>query len=1174
MKKASNATSGFLNLRFLFACFLCLCGLSLAVVSFAGGKHSRQAPPPPADPTPASGTISAANPTLSYSDGPFVVSNATGQAGPPDCTVPMSCSDFTLTVAVNDPSKQVRVSVGWPVSAADFDVYVYSDPPTNTTLAGTSASSADPEVVILPASNATYTIRVVPFAPAGQTYTTTVTLEDKPSVPVAGNAPPPRYQNYPPNPADLPGAGSAGEPSIGVDWNPNIASLKNITPTTPGTPPRNGIRLNTAGVAFFTANLNEFRVNFDDCSSPAHNLWEDVTNATESVTTLDPIGFVDHQLPGETGPAANGTGLGRIFQSQLAGASSITSFSDDDGNTYTQSQGSGQPAGVDHQTLGGGPYAPTNPNSVPPVVEPLHTYPHQIYYASQDIGTAFAARSDDGGLTFGPGVPIYNITQCGGLHGHVKAGPDGTVYIPNKSCGSNVGVAVSRDNGVTWTVKTIPGSTPGSTDPSVGIGADNTLYIGYQNGDGHPHIAVSTNHGDTFNDVDVSQGIIAHAVFPEVVAGDGDRAAFGFLGTSEGNGSPDDINNFRGVWYYYIATTVDRGQTYTLVNANGNDPVQIGSVCTAGTTCGADRNLLDFADLQIDKEGRVLLAYADGCLPPGCDASTAAKHDPPYNESRAALSSILRQSGGPRLLSAHDADANCGGNPLVCAATAPGAPRVESVARGTDGVVHLNWSEPDNGGSPLTGYNVYRKDSATNTYALLATVTLGCPACKTSYDDATATNSALTYTYEVTALNATGESPACGEFPAGVAAPIQSPCLVPGITILTDPAGDDTGMGVPPGADLLSVQLAQPLAPDGIPRLVFTINTNNGQSPQPSGSAWYVAMQITDGANTTFKAVRMAWKATSPTTPVFESYTPAANTSGGVDGRFVTAGSEVPAESGSYTAPFNKIVIVVKASDLGLSPGSNITGFVSGVEQSTNVNDPGVSPGAADLLDMAPDSLTYTGNYTVQDNSACLQNLAPVAALDADPLSGDPPLLVTFSPSGTDPDTGDTIASYTIDFGDGSSKTTMNCAAQCPTIQHTYQSNGHFHATATVKDNHGLISSNVAGVEIEVELPLDNVVSRKKHGGAGTFNISLVPNTQTGAIKIECRTEGTGYNIIFTFGNEFNVTGKASSKPTVSNGGTVSSHNRGPNAHQYQVHLTNVPNAQRHTITVNGIPGN
>lgn len=76
---------------------------------------------------------------------------------------------------------------------------------------------------------------------------------------------------------------SAGEPSIGIDWNPNLATLSHE-------------KVNTGGVAFFTANLNEYRVSFDDCPSPAKALWQDVTNATEGATTLDPIGFVDRLL--------------------------------------------------------------------------------------------------------------------------------------------------------------------------------------------------------------------------------------------------------------------------------------------------------------------------------------------------------------------------------------------------------------------------------------------------------------------------------------------------------------------------------------------------------------------------------------------------------------------------------------------------------------------------------------------------------------------------------------------------------------------------------------------------------------------------------------------------------------------------------------------------------------
>ncbi len=107
------------------------------------------------------------------------------------------------------------------------------------------------------------------------------------------------------------------------------------------------------------------------------------------------------------------------------------------------------------------------------------------------------------------------------------------------------------------------------------------------------------------------------------------------------------------------------------------------------------------------------------------------------------------------------------------------------------GNVHLAWSEPDNGGSPLTGYNVYRRTDPGSYGAPLATVTLGCPACKTTYDDTTAA-AGVTYFYKVTALNATGQSTNCGEFPVGAPVVAETPCELPGITVQEDPIGDNT----------------------------------------------------------------------------------------------------------------------------------------------------------------------------------------------------------------------------------------------------------------------------------------------------------------------------------------------------------------------------------------------
>ena len=84
-------------------------------------------------------------------------------------------------------------------------------------------------------------------------------------------------------------------------------------------------------------------------------------------------------------------------------------------------------------------------------------------------------------------------------------------------------------------MRTVPGSTNGDWDPSVGTGANNTVYLGYGDGDGHPKVSVSHDHGATWGstrDVGVPFGI-KHTAFPAMVAGDDDRAAFAFLGSSE-----------------------------------------------------------------------------------------------------------------------------------------------------------------------------------------------------------------------------------------------------------------------------------------------------------------------------------------------------------------------------------------------------------------------------------------------------------------------------------------------------------------------------------------------------------------------------------------------------------------------------------------------------------------
>ncbi|MCW2777260.1 MAG: hypothetical protein JWN17_985 [Frankiales bacterium] len=564
--------------------------------------------------TPAAGTVSATSPTLTYTSGPFTVSNATGNAGTVDCSAPNSCDDFALTVATPADyatGHTLKVSTAWTGAAADFDVYLLDSAGHEV---ASAATSANPEVILTVPTAGAYTVRVVPFTVAGDSFTTTVSLAGTPAAPAPSTVAAPVYSNHP-APATLPDVHNAGEPSIGYDRK--------------------------TGAAMYQASLSTYRATFDDATAPATASFADVSaNAASgcpggSTTSLDPI-------------LATEPTTGRTIESQLLdvrAAGSLSCVTGDAGKTWSTSQGGGLNSAVDHQTLGWGPYAPGG-------VAALRTSPSELYYCSQDIADASCSTSSDGGTTFTPAVPMYTLQSCGGLHGHVKVGPDGTAYVPNKSCNGHPAVVVSQDNGLTWAIRPVPGGTSGDSDPSVAVAKDGTVYLGWNGADNHPYTAVSHDKGVTWTDVqDVGAQLgIVNTAFPAAVAGDGDRAAVAFVGTTTpGNSQETDV--FQGVWHLYVMSTFDGGKSWTTSDATGADPVQRGSICTAGTTCGTDRNLLDFIDATVDDKGRVLVGYADGCIAACVTTATPTATTTGYRD---AYATIARLSSGLTLYAAND----------------------------------------------------------------------------------------------------------------------------------------------------------------------------------------------------------------------------------------------------------------------------------------------------------------------------------------------------------------------------------------------------------------------------------------------------------------------------------------------------------------------------------------
>lgn len=319
---------------------------------------------------PASGSISAgATNTVDFA---AIAGGTVTNVGIQDVCPPAMCDNYDLTIVLPAPAAtfyqtntaKLSIKYTWTSSVAtDLDVFAISPrasdygpgSPDNT-----STGPGEEDLTITDPIEGVWHIRSVASTaplPTGAHAVITLTTAPKPTSPPPPPPPPgaPAFINYPapnscpvpaltpPPPGCLqPALGStsasehaAGEPSIGVDWN--------------------------TGKTFIEAGNHTLRVTFDDTVKPATATWEDKRSPFARVS-LDPILFTDDGRMG---------GTNRTFSSQLNGVTSELSFTDDDGNNWSPTQGSGQPAGVDHQTVGGGPYASPAPA--------VSTYPHAIY---------------------------------------------------------------------------------------------------------------------------------------------------------------------------------------------------------------------------------------------------------------------------------------------------------------------------------------------------------------------------------------------------------------------------------------------------------------------------------------------------------------------------------------------------------------------------------------------------------------------------------------------------------------------------------------------------------------------------------------------------------------------------------------------------------------------------
>jgi PKD repeat protein len=100
----------------------------------------------------------------------------------------------------------------------------------------------------------------------------------------------------------------------------------------------------------------------------------------------------------------------------------------------------------------------------------------------------------------------------------------------------------------------------------------------------------------------------------------------------------------------------------------------------------------------------------------------------------------------------------------------------------------------------------------------------------------------------------------------------------------------------------------------------------------------------------------------------------------------------------------------------------------------------------------------YATDSTTRTVTVGAGNLAPTAAFDAQPSSGEVPLDVTFDASASS-DFDGSVVSYDWDFGDGGT-------GSGATISHTYSSAGSYTATLTVTDDDGATATATQSIEV------------------------------------------------------------------------------------------------------------
>jgi hypothetical protein len=350
--------------------------------------------------------------------------------------------------------------------------------------------------------------------------------------------------------------------------------------------------------------------------------WTDVgakvAGQRTPVETNDPYIYVDQST-------------GRVFEFHMEPilACAAISYSDDGAKTWTNNPvGCGPTGPWDHQTM----------VAAKPRTLPTTGYPNILHQCVNAVYAEMCSRSLDGGLTWTPATMAWPNDKlvpalCGTQTGHLAAAPDGTIYLPTSDCGTFPYVAVSRDDGLTWTKVKVANTAMPFDDPAVAVDKSGNVYVAYYDKVGQVWFSTSRDAGKTYSAPVkmVSERVTAGKL--AMTVGDDGKIAVAHVssgsipGQEPGKAALSTADKAQVRWGAFMTTSTDAlsaSPTFQTLEVTGTDALfKSAAACGPAFRC---TYIVDFIEATITPDGRPYGAFVDGCTSVQCRTGTAGNN--------------------------------------------------------------------------------------------------------------------------------------------------------------------------------------------------------------------------------------------------------------------------------------------------------------------------------------------------------------------------------------------------------------------------------------------------------------------------------------------------------------------------------------------------------------------